>query len=170
MKKNKALSFTFDKRKFMYHKNESITRGNPMVGMRFRWQTWTVKDDSPLESEWSQTKSIAIYEAEKHLLFIYNQFGENDVVVKIFNEMNHNQPPVIVTLEQAMNRKKMITDARLAGCARDMYEVLNLEEKLFSGESFTYKGFAYKLNINGESAKALLNHLRKEVLSKANPQ
>lgn len=76
-------------------------RGNPIAEMRFRWQTWTKDTDEPLESEWSQLKKDAMWHAAKYLVRQFEKFQKDDMVVKVFNEMNHKQKPTIITLDDA---------------------------------------------------------------------
>ncbi len=80
---------------------EEKIKGNPIASMRFRWQTWSKHTDEPYESEWSQLKSDAIKQAARHLVYQYKKFGVDDMVVKIFNEMNYKQSPTVITLDDA---------------------------------------------------------------------
>lgn len=84
--------------------NTKHTPGNPIASMRFRWQTYNAVDE-PMESEWSQHKEDAIKCAARCLVREFEKFGVTDMVVKVFNEMNYKQQPVIITLDEA---KKII--------------------------------------------------------------
>lgn len=75
-------------------------QGNPIAGMRFRWQTYDA-NDQPMSSEWSQLKADAIRCAARCLVREFEKFGVTDMTVKVFNEMNYKQAPVIITLEDA---------------------------------------------------------------------
>lgn len=76
-------------------------KGNPIASMRYRYQTYTKDTDEPLESEWEQIKKDAIKHGANVLISEYRKFGKDDMVVKVFNEMNHNEPPVVITLDEA---------------------------------------------------------------------
>jgi hypothetical protein len=75
-------------------------RGNPIAQFRYRWQTYNEKDE-PMESEWSQIKSDAIKCAARDLIREHKKFGVTDMTVKIFNEMNYKEAPIVMTLEDA---------------------------------------------------------------------
>lgn len=81
---------------------EETKKGNPIAQNRFRWQTWTKDTDEPMESEWAQSKSEAVRLAEKYLIKQFEKFGKDDMIVKVFNEMNYKQKPTIITLESAL--------------------------------------------------------------------
>lgn len=85
----------------MNYESEEKRKGNPIAANRFRWQTWTKDTDEPMESEWAQDKSEAIKQAARYLVREIKRFGKDDMVVKVFNEMNYKRPPTIITLEQA---------------------------------------------------------------------
>lgn len=76
-------------------------KGNPIASMRYRWQTYTKDTDLPCESEWEQLKQDAIYQGAKCLVKQNTKFGTDDLVVKVFNCMNHKEKPVVITLEFA---------------------------------------------------------------------
>lgn len=76
-------------------KDDKANKGNPIASMRFRWQTYTKDTDEPLESEWEQFKSAAIKQFDK--------FKKDDIIVKVFNEMNYTKKPVVITLQDAYN-------------------------------------------------------------------
>lgn len=77
-------------------------KGNPIASMRFRWQTYTNDaEDYPLESEWAQTKYEAIRLSARYLIREFEKFKKDDMVVKIFNEMNYKQKPTVITLTDA---------------------------------------------------------------------
>jgi hypothetical protein len=78
-----------------------IVKGNPIASMRFRWQTYSKDTDEPLESEWAQFKSDAIKCASRYLIRQFNKFQKDDMIVKVFNEMNYKQKPTIITLADA---------------------------------------------------------------------
>ena len=78
-----------------------IKKGNPIASMRFRWQTYTKDTDEPLESEWARTERDAIISAQSYLIRQYKKFGKDELVVKVFNEMNYKKPPFIITLQDA---------------------------------------------------------------------
>lgn len=78
-----------------------MRKGNPIASCRFRWQTFDKVHDYPFESEWDSTRADAIRNAAKYLIKEFNRFGKDDIVVKIFNEMNTGQKPTIITLEQS---------------------------------------------------------------------
>lgn len=80
---------------------EKYKKGNPIAQNRFRFQTWTKDTDEPLESEWAQLKKDAIRLAACLLVREFEKFGKDDMVVKIFNEMNYKQKPTVITLEEA---------------------------------------------------------------------
>lgn len=80
---------------------EDIRRGNPIASNRFRWQTYTIDTDEPMESEWDATKQDAINHAAKYLIKQFNKFKKDDMVVKVFNEMNYKAKPTIITLQDA---------------------------------------------------------------------
>lgn len=77
-------------------------KGNPIASMRFRWQTYTKDTDEPMESEWEQLKSDAVKHGKNYLKWHYKKFGSDDMVVKVFNEMNRNQMPIVITLKDAL--------------------------------------------------------------------
>jgi hypothetical protein len=79
-------------------------KGNPLAQNRFRWQTWSKDTDEPLESEWSQTKAEAVRLSSRYLIRQFEKFGKDDMVVKIFNEMNYKSKPTIITLEEAYKK------------------------------------------------------------------
>jgi hypothetical protein len=81
--------------------DESIRKGNPIASMRFRWQTYSKDTDVPYESEWSQLKNDAIRQGARYLISQFEKFGKDDLVVKVFNEMNYKQKPTVITLEDA---------------------------------------------------------------------
>lgn len=76
-------------------------KGNPIAQNRFRYQTWSKDTDEPYESEWTETKDEAIKAAHRVLLREFTKFGVTDMVVKVFNEMNYKQKPIVITLEDA---------------------------------------------------------------------
>lgn len=80
---------------------EEIKRGNPIARMRFRWQTYTKDTDEPMESEWEQLKNDAVKHAANYLIRQFNKFGKDDMIVKVFNEMNYKQKPTVITLQDA---------------------------------------------------------------------
>jgi hypothetical protein len=80
---------------------EEIKKGNPIATMRFRWQTFTKDTDEPMESEWEQFKADAIKLAARDLVRNFNKWGKDDMVVKIFNEMNYKSKPTVITLQDA---------------------------------------------------------------------
>lgn len=86
----------------MDSKNETVRKGNPIAEFRFRHQTYIKSTDEPLESEWCQLKEDAIKDAKRRLIHQYKRFGETDMIVKVFNEMNYKQAPVVITLEEAL--------------------------------------------------------------------
>lgn len=80
---------------------ENNKKGNPIASMRFRAQSWTIDDDMPYESEWFQLMDDAIKYAKRVLKDDFHKAGnKNLIVIKIFNEMNYKQPPVIIKYEQ----------------------------------------------------------------------
>lgn len=78
-----------------------IKKGNPVASMRFRWQTFTKDTDEPMESEWEQLKTDAIRLGARDLIRNFNKWGKDDMVVKVFNEMNYKQKPTVITLQDA---------------------------------------------------------------------
>lgn len=80
---------------------EEIKKGNPIATMRFRWQTFTKDTDEPMESEWEQFKADAIRLAARDLIRNFNKWGKDDMVVKVFNEMNYKSKPTVITLQDA---------------------------------------------------------------------
>jgi hypothetical protein len=80
---------------------DEIKKGNPIASMRFRWQIYLKDTDESYDSEWSQLKSDAIKCAARYLIRNYDKFGKDDIVVKVFNEMNYKQTPTIITLDDA---------------------------------------------------------------------
>ncbi|MGI8600287.1 MAG: hypothetical protein ACR2KB_13630, partial [Chitinophagaceae bacterium] len=80
---------------------EETKKGNPIATMRFRWQTYTKDTDEPLESDWSKLKYDAIRCAAKYLIRQFNKFKKDDMVVKVFNEMNYKEKPTVITLQNA---------------------------------------------------------------------
>lgn len=84
--------------------NETLKRrGHPTAQMRFRYQTYLIEGDYPLESEWTQFKSDAIRFAAKDLIREFNKTGTDTIITKVYNEMNRKQPPIVITLEMANN-------------------------------------------------------------------
>ena len=75
---------------------------NPAAEFRFRFQTYTKDDDIPCESEWFQLKADAIRCGKRELVRQFTKFGKDDLIVKVFNEMNSKQQPIIITLEDAL--------------------------------------------------------------------
>lgn len=82
--------------------SKTVRKGNPIAEFRFRYQTYTKSTDEPLESEWCQLKNDAVKDAKRTLVRQYKKFGVTDMVVKIFNEMNRKQEPIVITLEEAL--------------------------------------------------------------------
>lgn len=89
----------------MFETTEDIKKGNPVAQNRYRWQTWGKYTDEPYESDWCQFKKDAIRCAEKYLIRQFNKFQKDDIVVKIFNEMNYRELPMIITLEDALRNQ-----------------------------------------------------------------
>lgn len=85
----------------MHMETDEKRKGNPIATCRFRWQTYTKVEDYPLESEWEQFKSIAIMVAARYLIRQFNKFKKDDMIVKVFNEMNYKAKPTIITLDDA---------------------------------------------------------------------
>lgn len=81
---------------------EETKKGNPIARMRFRYQSYTKDTDEPCQSEWCQLKSDAIKYACMELVRDFKKFGKDEIVMKVFNEMNHKQPPIVITLEYAL--------------------------------------------------------------------
>lgn len=86
-----------------------IKKGNPIASNRFRWQTYIKVTDEPMESEWDATKEDAKIHAAKYLIKQFDKFKVDDMVVKIFNEMNYKEKPIIITLEDAYEIIKKAT-------------------------------------------------------------
>ena len=84
---------------------EDFKRGNPIAQNRFRWQTYSKDGIEPYESEWTQLKSNAIKQAEKWLIRSFEKCGKDDMIVKVFNEMNHQQAPTVITLQDAYKNR-----------------------------------------------------------------
>jgi hypothetical protein len=76
-------------------------RGNPSARMRYQWQTYSLDGETPYESEWAQTKEEAIRQSAKHLIWAFNKWGKDDMIIKIFNNMNHKKEPIVLTLADA---------------------------------------------------------------------
>ncbi len=81
--------------------DKDIKQGNPIASMRFRWQTWTKDTDEPMESEWEQFKNVAIRVGARYLIGQFHKWGKDDMVVKVFNEMNYKAKPTVITLQDA---------------------------------------------------------------------
>lgn len=81
---------------------DEVKKGNPIASMRFRYQSYTKDTDEPCQSEWCQLKSDAIKYACQDLVRDFKKFGKDDIVMKVFNEMNYKQPPIVITLEYAL--------------------------------------------------------------------
>lgn len=80
---------------------EEIKKGNPVASMRFRWQTYGKHNDEPYESEWEQFKADAIRLGARYLIKCFDKWGKDDMVVKVFNEMNYKSKPTVITLQDA---------------------------------------------------------------------
>lgn len=80
---------------------EPPKRGNPIAQNRFRWQTYSIDGNDPYESEWTQLKSDAVKQAARWLIRSFEKWGKDDMIVKVFNEMNSRQAPTVITLEDA---------------------------------------------------------------------
>jgi hypothetical protein len=85
----------------MYSETEEKTKGNPIASNRFRWQTYTKDTDEPMDSEWSQFKGEAIKQGARYLVKQFAKFGKDDMVVKVFNEMNYKSKPTVIILDEA---------------------------------------------------------------------
>lgn len=80
---------------------EETKKGNPIASNRFRWQTYTKATDDACESEWASTKDEAVRLAARDLIRQFEKFKKDDLIVKIFNEMNYKSKPTIITLDDA---------------------------------------------------------------------
>lgn len=87
--------------KWQNETQEETRKGNPIARFRFRYQTFTIPEDYPLESEWEQFKDVAIRCAAKTLIHNFKKFGRDDLVCKVFDEMNHKKAPYVITLQKA---------------------------------------------------------------------
>lgn len=82
-------------------------KGNPIASMRWRYQSYTKDTDEPCESEWAPTKANAIELAKWNLLREFKKFGKDDIVMKVYNEMNHKQPMIVITLDEVLKEQKI---------------------------------------------------------------
>lgn len=78
-----------------------MAKGNPMSEMRFRRSIFINGSDDSLDSEWEATRDDAIKHGAKSLIRKFEKFGETNLIVKIFNEMNHKQKPIVITFRDA---------------------------------------------------------------------
>lgn len=86
-----------------YEIEESETRkGNPIAQNRYRYQTYTKDTDEPLQSEWAQFKNDAIKWGALELIRDFEKTGTDNIIVKVFNDMNRKAKPVVITLEEAL--------------------------------------------------------------------
>ena len=88
---------------------EEKRKGNPIASARFRWQVYMKDEDYPMESEWEQFENVAIKVGARYLIRNFEKFKKDDIVVKVFNEMNWQRSPKIITLQDAY---KIITNAK----------------------------------------------------------
>lgn len=69
--------------------------------MRFRWQIFSKDGENGYESEWEQFKAVAIKLAARDLVRNFERSSVDNIIAKVFNEMNSKQPPVVITLDDA---------------------------------------------------------------------